>query len=162
MYKTSQIIFVTGNKQKNSYKDIQLLWLIVIMIIFLMKFSVVKKLSLKGMWVLVVMRNSIDDNNKDEIYNVVLHYRIIKYQYVNILWVFIFYYWFSILIDSVMFIILKYDLVPNCLKQHKIWIETFQLVLCQWKDSILYTKILVWNKVISRSWNQISNALLYW
>ena len=36
-----------------------------------------EKLSLKGMLVLSVMSNIIDDNNK-EIFNVVLHYTIIE------------------------------------------------------------------------------------
>ena len=35
------------------------------------------------------MMNSIDDNNNNAIFNLVLHYRMIKYQYVNIIWIFI-------------------------------------------------------------------------
>ena len=34
-------------------------------------------------------RNSIDDNNNNAIFNVALHYIIIKYQYLNIIWIFI-------------------------------------------------------------------------
>ena len=48
-----------------------------------------EKLSLNGILLLIVMMNSIDDNNNNEIFNVVLHYIIIKYQYVNIIWIFI-------------------------------------------------------------------------
>ena len=42
-----------------------------------------KKLSLKGMWVAIVTRNSTDDKNHSEILYVVFHYIIIKYQYVS-------------------------------------------------------------------------------
>ena len=38
-----------------------------------------EKLSLNGMLVLIVMMNIIDDNNNKKIFNVVLHYIIIKY-----------------------------------------------------------------------------------
>ena len=55
-----------------------------------MKFSVVKRLSLNGMWVSIVTRNSTDDNNHNSILYVVFHYKSIKYQYVNIIWIFIF------------------------------------------------------------------------
>ena len=44
-----------------------------------------EKLSLNGILVLIVMMNCIDDNNNSSIFNVVLHYIIIKYQYVNII-----------------------------------------------------------------------------
>ena len=44
-----------------------------------------EKLSLKGMWVLIVMRNIIDDNNNNAIFNVVFWYKIIKYQYLNLI-----------------------------------------------------------------------------
>ena len=72
------------SKQNKKYKDIQLLWLTLIMIISCMKLSVVKKLSLKGMWVLIVMWNCIDDNNNNNnaIFNVVLYSIIIKNEYV--------------------------------------------------------------------------------
>ena len=50
-----------------------------------------EKLSLKGIRVLIVMRNSIDDNNNNALFNVVFHYIIIKYQYVNIIWIFLFF-----------------------------------------------------------------------
>ena len=40
------------------------------MIIFWIKLSVFEKLSLKGMRVLIVMRNNIDYNNNDAIFNV--------------------------------------------------------------------------------------------
>ena len=36
-----------------------------------------EKLSLNELWVLIAMMNSIDDNNNNEIFNVVLHYIII-------------------------------------------------------------------------------------
>ena len=48
-----------------------------------------EKLSLKGMLVLIVMMNSIDDKNNNEIFNVVLHYIIIKDIYLNVTWFFI-------------------------------------------------------------------------
>ena len=48
-----------------------------------------EKLGLKVMWVLIVMMNCIDDNNNNAIFNVVLHYIIIKNDYVNIIWIFI-------------------------------------------------------------------------
>ena len=44
-----------------------------------------EKLSLKGMWVAIVTRNSTDDNNYNAILYVVFHYIIIKYQYVSII-----------------------------------------------------------------------------
>ena len=50
-----------------------------------------EKLSLNRMRVLIVMRNSTDDNNNNIILYVVLHYIVIKYQYVNIIWIFIFF-----------------------------------------------------------------------
>ena len=63
-----------------------------------------EKLSLNGMWVLIVMRNSIDDNNNNAIFNVVFCYIIIKYQYVNVIWIFVCFSVFTCLLDSVMFI----------------------------------------------------------
>ena len=48
-----------------------------------MKFSVETKLSLKGMWVAIVTRNSTDVNNYSAIIYVVVNYIIIKYIYVN-------------------------------------------------------------------------------
>ena len=48
-----------------------------------------EKMSLNGILVLTVMMNSIDDNNNNSIFNLVLHYIVIKYQYVNIIWIFI-------------------------------------------------------------------------
>ena len=44
-----------------------------------------EKMSLNWMWVLIVKSNSTDDNNHNAILYVVFHYRIIKYQYVNII-----------------------------------------------------------------------------
>ena len=64
-----------------------------------------RKLSLKGMWVEIVTRNSTDDNNHNAILYVVVHYIIIKYQYVNIIRIFICFSVFSFLLDSVMFIL---------------------------------------------------------
>ena len=58
------------------------------------------------MLVLIVMMNIIDDNNNNAIFNVVLHYIIIKYQYVNVIWIFIYFYVLSRLLDSVAFILL--------------------------------------------------------
>ena len=51
-----------------------------------------EKLSLTGMSVLIVMMNSIDDDNNKAIFNVILYYIIIKYQYVNIIWIFIYFF----------------------------------------------------------------------
>ena len=60
---------------------------------FLMKLSVAKKNILKRILVLIVITHRMDDNNNNNaIFNVVLHYRIIKYQYVNIIWIFIFFF----------------------------------------------------------------------
>ena len=64
-----------------------------------------EKLSLKGMWVLIVMRNHIDDNNNNAIFNVGFHYIIIKNEYVNIIWIFISFSVFSILLYSFIFIL---------------------------------------------------------
>ena len=64
-----------------------------------------EKLSLKRVLVLIVMGDNIDDNNNNAIFNVGLHYIIIKYQCVHIKWIFICFYVFSILLESVMFII---------------------------------------------------------
>ena len=66
-----------------------------------------EKIGLKGMGVLIVTRNSIDDNNHNAILYVVLHYRIIKYQYVNTIWIFICFSVFCLLLDSVMFILIR-------------------------------------------------------
>ena len=94
-------------QSKKPYKDIQLLWLMLIMIIFWIKFSFVKKKSFNVMWVLIVTRNSNDDNNHNAISNVVFHYIIIKYQYVNIIWISICFFVFSLSSDSVMIILFK-------------------------------------------------------
>ena len=51
-----------------------------------------EKLILKGMLVLTVMMNHIDDNNNNAIFNVFFHYIIIKNEYVNIIWIFIFFF----------------------------------------------------------------------
>ena len=107
------------------------------------------------------MMNFIDANN-NAIFNVVLHYIIIKYQYVKSnMDPHMFFSELSRLLDSVMFIIHEDYLVPNCIYQYKIRIEVFQLVLCQWKDIVLYPTTLVSNEVLSYNWNQISNTLLY-
>ena len=74
-----------------------------------------EKLSLKGMWVLTVMMNVIDDNNNNAIFNVGFHYIIIKNEYVNIIWIFILFSEFSRFLDRVLFIPFKYYLVPNCI-----------------------------------------------
>ena len=80
-----------------------------------MKLSMVKKISLKVMVVFIVTRNSTDDNNHGVILSVILHYRIIKYQYVNIIQIFIFSSVFSLLLDSFMFLLLKEELGPKCI-----------------------------------------------
>ena len=98
---------------KKPYKDILLLLLMLIMIIFRMKLSVVEKLSLKGMWVAIVTINGTDDNNNNEILYVVFHYIFIRYQYVNIIWIFIFFSVFSLLLESFMFILFKINWCPN-------------------------------------------------
>ena len=48
-----------------------------------------EKLSLNGMWMLIVTSNSTDGNNHNAILYVVFHYIIIKYLYVNVIWFFI-------------------------------------------------------------------------
>ena len=47
--------------------------------------------SLNVIWVLIVTSNSTDDNNHNSILYVVFHYRTIKYQYVNIICILIFF-----------------------------------------------------------------------
>ena len=66
-----------------------------------------EKTSFNGMRVLIVTRNSTDDKNHYAVLYAVFHYRIIKYQYVNIIWIFICLSVFSLLLDSVMFIVLN-------------------------------------------------------
>ena len=61
----------------------------------------------------ILTRNSADGNNHNAILYVVFHYIIIKYQYVNIIWIFGCFYVFSILLDSVMFILFKINWCPN-------------------------------------------------
>ena len=53
------------NEEKKQYKNIQLLWLMLIIILFWMKLSVVKQFFWKGMWVAIVVRNNIYDNNNN-------------------------------------------------------------------------------------------------
>ena len=72
-----------------------------------------EKLSLKGIRVLIVMSNSIDDNNNNAITNVVFRYIIITYQYLNLIWRFICFPMFSSLLDSVMFILFNITWCPN-------------------------------------------------
>ena len=59
-----------------------------------------EKIILKGMRVLIATRNSTDDNNHSAILNVVFHYRIIKYHYINIIWIFICFSVFSLFLGS--------------------------------------------------------------
>ena len=61
-----------------------------------------EKLSLNGMLVLIVIMNSIDDNNNNAIFNVVFHYIMIKYNMDLHLFLCV----FSNLLDSVMFILI--------------------------------------------------------
>ena len=70
-------------------------------------------LSLNRMLVLIVTRNIADDNNHNAILYVVFQYRIIKYQYVNIIWIFKLFSMFSILREIIMFILFKDELVPK-------------------------------------------------
>ena len=51
-----------------------------------------ENLSLNGMLVLIFLMNCIDDNNNNAILYVVFHYIIIKNEYVNIIWIFICYF----------------------------------------------------------------------
>ena len=60
------------------------------MIIFWMKLIAQTQLSLNGMSVLIVTRNSTDGNNHNAILYVVFHFIIIKYQYVNVVLLFVF------------------------------------------------------------------------
>ena len=71
--------------------------------------------SLKGMWVLIVTSNSTDDNNNNAIFNVVFNSITIKYKYVNIISIFVWFFMFIILLDSVTFILLKNELATNCI-----------------------------------------------
>ena len=77
MSNTSLSVFVTGFKQRNPYKDTLFAWQMLILIIFWMELSVVK-MSLKGMWVLIVMSNITDGNNHNSVLYVVVHYIIIN------------------------------------------------------------------------------------
>ena len=67
------------------------------------------------MLLLIVMSNITDGNNHNAILYVVFHYIIIKYLYVNVIWFFILFSVFSLLIDGIMFIIFKDELVPKCI-----------------------------------------------
>ena len=72
-----------------------------------------EKLILDRIWVLIVTRNNTDDKNHKAILNVVFHYRTIKYQYVNIIWIFICFPVFSLLPEIVMFILFNMNCFPN-------------------------------------------------
>ena len=48
-----------------------------------------EKIILKGMWVLIATRVSSGGNNHNSILYVVVHYIIIKYLYLNVIWFFI-------------------------------------------------------------------------
>ena len=45
-----------------------------------------EKMSLSGIWVLIVTSNSTDGNNNNAILCVVVNYIIIKYIFVNLIW----------------------------------------------------------------------------
>ena len=48
-----------------------------------------EKISLNRMRVLIVTRNSTGGNNNNAILYVVVHYIVIKYPYLNVIWLFI-------------------------------------------------------------------------
>ena len=135
MYNTSLRMFVTGFKQKESWKDIQLLWQMLIMIIFWMKLCVVKKMSLKGMWVLIVTRNSTNDNNHNAIFYVVFHYIIIKYLYVNVIWL------------SIIFFMCLVSIGPKEKIPYKDILSVWQmLIIIIFRMKFISVKNWVWNE----------------
>ena len=107
MYNTSLRNFIAGTKQKKAIQRHPIIMTDADYNYILDEIERREKLSFNGMLVLIVTINSIDDNNNDAIFNVVLNYIIIKYQYVNIIWILIYFSVFSLLLDSVMFILLK-------------------------------------------------------
>ena len=72
-----------------------------------------EKLVFNEMWVLIMTGNNTDGNNHTAILYVVFHYIIIKYQYGNEIWFFIFFSMFIILLGSVMFILFKINWCQN-------------------------------------------------
>ena len=85
MYKISLRIFVSGTKQKRFIQRHPIIMTDADYDYILDEIKLSEKLILNGMRVLIVMMNITDDNNHNAILNVVFHYRIIKYQYVNVI-----------------------------------------------------------------------------
>ena len=115
MFKTYLRIFVTGFKQKSIQRhpicmtDANYYYI-------LDEIEHHQKMSLNGMWVLIVTRNSNYGNNHNAILYVVVNFRIIYYLYVNVILFSIivcFISLYSICTDGVIFILLKYELVPK-------------------------------------------------
>ena len=77
MYKTPLRIFVVGINKK-SIKIHPIIMTDADYDYILDEIDLSEKLSLKEMWVLIVMMNCIDYNNNNAIFNVVLNYIIIK------------------------------------------------------------------------------------
>ena len=79
MYKTSLRNFAAGMKQKKAIQKQPMIVTDVDYDYIMDEIERREKLSLKGMLVLKIMMNLIDDdNNNNAIFNVVLHYIIIK------------------------------------------------------------------------------------
>ena len=91
MSKTSLIFFVKGFKQKKIIQRHP-----IIMTDADYEIERCEKINRKGMWLVIVTRNNTDNNNHNSILYDVFHYRIIKYQYVNILYIFV---CFSVLVS---------------------------------------------------------------
>ena len=84
-------MFVTGSRQK---KYIQTHPICVTDADYCYVFDEIEcreKMGLNGMWVLIVTINITDGNNHNEILYLVVHYRIIKYLFVNAILFFIFF-----------------------------------------------------------------------
>ena len=78
MYRTSLRKFVSGTKQKKLIQRHPIIMNDADYDYILNEIECRKKLSLKGMWVLIVKVNCIDDNNNNATFNVFFHYIIIK------------------------------------------------------------------------------------
>ena len=161
MYKTSLINLVAGMKKKKQYKDIQLLWLTLIMIISWIKLSVVKKLSFKGMWVLIVMRNHIDYNTNNAKFNVGFHYITIKHEYVNIIWIFIFFLCLGTSLTESCLSFLKITWCPNVSNSINSDLNFATSSSSMEGYHIIFNDYCV-KQMLSNSWNQIFNTLLHW
>ena len=89
MSKTYLRMFVTGFKQKKFIQRHPICMTDANYYYVLDEIERSEKLSLNGMWVLIVTNNITDGNNRNAILYVVVHYIIIKYLFVNVICFFI-------------------------------------------------------------------------